>query len=95
MPPFRPPTARIDALATHVAAEIARAPGLTVKNPDKVRGIFRNQLAENLREGHAIEEEAMTMLRSHGQEIFAANADFPKMLADGIKILAKKKGFVL
>ena len=95
MSTFRLPKERIDQLADQVASALGTFPGVQLKNAEEAKTIFRLALAENLREEHEIEQEALALLKQHGQEIYAANADFQKMLQDGKKILAKKKGFVL
>ena len=95
MPPFRPPKERIDSLVNRIEVEIARAEGLEVAKPADLRAIVRTTLTENLQQEHDIEQEAMEMLRAHGQQIYEQNADFQNMLQEGKKILAKKKGFTL
>ncbi|HYF55024.1 MAG TPA: DUF507 family protein [Salinarimonas sp.] len=93
--PFRPPKERIDRLAAQLLSELQKAPGVQVKNAEAVKAVFRAVLVQNLQEEYAIEEEATALLRQHGQQIYEANADFQKMLQEGKKVLAKKKGFIL
>ncbi len=95
MPPFRPPKERIDAIAERVVQELSQAHGIEVVNPGEVRAIVRGTLTDNLREEHDLEQEVMETLHRHGQQIYEENADFQRMLHDGKKILAKKKGFTL
>lgn len=95
MPAFRPPKERIDALAVQAVATMEANPRLQVKNAAEARALLRLRLTADLEEEHAIEEEVFRMLQQHGQKIYQENADFQKMLQDGKKILAKKKGFTL
>lgn len=95
MPAFRPPKERIDTLAVQAIANMEANPRIQVKNPAEARALFRLRLTADLEEEHAIEEEVFRMLQEHGQKIYAENADFQRMLQDGKKIVAKKKGFTL
>ncbi len=95
MPPFRPPKEQIDSIARRVLDALKEAPGVEVVNDAEVLAAVRTVLLENLKAEHALEEEVLEMLKQHGQKIYEENADFQRMLIDGKKILAKKKGFTL
>jgi hypothetical protein len=95
MAAFRPPKEHLDFLAKELIAELKKNPAIELKKPEEAAAILRTVLAEDLAAEHALEEEALAMLREHGQAINSANANFSKMLQEGKKILAKKKGFTL
>lgn len=85
----------IDYMAFLVLRSLKENPGTTVRNPDGVVSAVRRRIVENLKIEQEIEEEAKRMLEPHKAEIIRKGADYPKMLADGKKTLAKKRGFVI
>jgi hypothetical protein len=86
---------RLDSIAQRVLEALQKTPGATVLNPEGVKSVVRAMIVNNLAEEDALEKEVIEMLRAHGQKIFEANADFQKMIMEGKKVLAKKKGFTL
>ncbi|MBI1289905.1 DUF507 family protein [bacterium] len=87
--------AKLDFLAQRVVDAMAKSAGTEIRDAEAIKSVVRNAIVQNLADEERIEAEVMETLRAHGQQIFEANADFQKMLAEGKKILAKKKGFVL
>lgn len=85
----------IDYVAFLVLRALKENPGVTVRDADGVVGAVRHRIVENLRAEAEIEEEAKRMLEPHKAEILRKGADYAKMLADGKKTLAKKRGIAL
>lgn len=85
----------IEELAIAVTVSLSKEPGVVLKDPEGVRGSVRAILRATEAEEKNITAEAERLLRAHGGTIFHAGADFAKMLEDGKKIIAKKKGFPL
>ena len=86
---------KLDFLAQRVLDAMAKSAGTQIRDPEAVKAVIRNGIVQNLAEEEKLEAEVMETVRSHGQQIYEANADFQKLLQEGKKILAKKKGFVL
>lgn len=95
MAAFRPPRERIDRLAVMLEAALKRSPAVTLNKPAEARAVFSNHVTESLRIEQEIEQETMAMLQKHGQAIYQQNADFQKLLNEGKRVIAKKRGFVL
>lgn len=95
MPIQQPRKERLQGLAGLFMKELEKSVGVEVRNPAMTRAIFVNTIEESLREEEELEREVLATLRKHGQQIYKENADFQRMLRDGKKILARKKGFVL
>ncbi len=91
----QPRKERIQGLANLFVQELEKGRGVEIKDAGKVRAIFVNTILENLRQEEELEKEVAGTLRKHGQQIYEKGADFQKMLQDGKRILAKKRGFVL
>lgn len=85
----------IEELAIAVTVSLSKEPGVVLKDPEGVRGAVRAILRATEAEEKTIEAEAERLLRVHGGAIYREGADFAKMLEDGKKIIAKKKGFPL
>lgn len=93
--PFQPPKARIESLVNQVLQELQKHPNFDVADPNTVRAAVRGALTDSLRAEWELEQEVLETLQKHGQIIYKENADFHKMLQDGKKMLARKKGFTL
>ncbi len=91
----QPRKERIQGLSNLFMQELEKARGVEITDANKARAVFVNTILESLREEEQLEKEVEETLRRHGQKIYEKGADFQKMLHDGKRILAKKRGFVL
>ncbi len=92
---FQPPKERLTDLTMRVLTALNNAPEVELADPKGAAVSFRTALVENLRQEHELEQEVFETLKKHGQQIYEENADFYKMLQEGKRMLAKKKGFTL
>jgi hypothetical protein len=95
MSSFRPPKERIDLVAARILAGLKKDIKIELVNPNVALAIIRRTLTDNLKEEFELEQEVQETLSQHGQEIYEQGADFQKMLLEGKKMLARKKGFTL
>jgi len=86
---------RLDYMAFVVYRAIKENPLIEVRKPDAVVGAVRRVVAENVRQEAELEKEAEAALRAHRSEILRSDADYRRMIRDGARILAKKKGIPL
>ena len=92
---MRLPKNHVDYIAFLVYKTLKENPRIELSKPDAVVGIVRHELSENLRQEEQLLREAEELLAPHRAEILRTGADYRKMVNDGVKKLARKKGFVL
>ena len=85
----------VDYIAFLVYKGLKENPRITINKPDAVVSIVRHHLTENLRQEEEIRREAEELLSRHRQEILQNDADYRLMVSEGVKKLARRKGFVL
>ncbi len=85
----------IDYMAFLVYKGLKDHPNVDLLNPDGAVSIVRRRMIENLKLEDEIEAEAERMLAPHKAEILRTGADYGKMLAEGKRTLAKKRGVVI
>lgn len=95
MPPYQVPKARVDSIVEQVIKALKASDGFEVLKEPEARAAIRNAILQSFRAEHELEQEVLETLRAHGQAIDREGADFSKLLQDGKKILARKKGIVL
>jgi hypothetical protein len=85
----------VDYMAFLVHKALGTSTRVQVLSPDKVVGIVRGELMANLRAEVELEREAERMLEGKRSEILRGGLDFRKLVQDGARALAKKKGIPL
>ena len=85
----------VDYMAFLVFKALQNHPNVTVEDPDAIVGIARHRILEDLAAEQEIEEEAKAKLEPHKAQILREGADYAKMLQEGKRQIAKKRGFVL
>ncbi len=85
----------LDYMAFLVYKGLKEHPNVKLLDADKTVSIVRRRMIENLKMEEELEEEAERMLAPHRAEIIRTGADYGKMLAEGKRTLAKKRGFVI
>ncbi len=85
----------IDYIAFLVLKALKEHKNVELLNPDAAVKAVRLRLQENLRIEEEIEREAEALLAPHKQQILQSGSDYRKMLQEGKRTLAKRKGFVL
>ena len=86
---------RIATIANRFREQLLHSSSVKAIDADRAAGLLRARMEENIVREKEIEAEAMTVLRKHGQAIYQEGADFQKLLSEGKKVIAKKKGFTL
>lgn len=85
----------VDYLAFLVLKSLKDNPRIELRNPDKAVGIVRQQLLENMRQEQELQREVEELLKKHRREILESDADYRRLVAEGVKKLARQKGFVI
>ena len=85
----------VDYMAFLVHKALGTNSRVKVLSPDKVVGIVRGELLANLRQEVELEREAERMLEAKRAEILRGGLDYRKMVQEGARSLAKKKGIPL
>lgn len=92
---MRLPKNHIDYIAFLVYKHLKENSRVTVTKPDAVVSTVRHEILENLRQEEELQREAEELLRNHRQQILQEGADYRRMVQEGMKKLARQKGFVL
>ncbi|MDK2972870.1 MAG: hypothetical protein PWP23_2625 [Candidatus Sumerlaeota bacterium] len=85
----------LDYLTFQIYRTLKENPRVPILNADLTVAVIRSQIVENLRIEQELEKEAEAMLKSHRREIIEQGADYRKLVREGMKTLARKKGFTL
>lgn len=85
----------VDYMAFLVLKALKGNPHIGLRSPDGAVAIARTELLASLREEEELEKEALRMLAPHKERILREGGDFNRMLREGVRALAKKKGIVL
>lgn len=86
---------RLDFLTLQVYRALKDSPAVTVLDADRAVALVRTAIAENVRIEQELEREAEKVLAPHLERILREGADYRRMVRDGMKTLARKRGFVL
>ncbi|MBI5155467.1 DUF507 family protein [Candidatus Poribacteria bacterium] len=85
----------LDYMAFLVLKALKANPGVTVLDADQVVAVIRREITGNLRAEEEIEREAIATLAPHRQRILSEGADYQKLIRDGKRALARKRGIVV
>jgi hypothetical protein len=86
---------RIDAMAQRITAAMKAVPRITVKDPDRLQGIIRRIITEDMRREVALEKEAEEILRQHQQAITMQGLSYNTLLEKTKRELARQKKIIL
>lgn len=86
---------RLDYMAFLVYRALKEHPNVTLRSPDAAVAIARRVLAENARQERELEKEAEAMLAGHRAEILRSQGDYRRMVQEGMRMLARKRGIPL
>ncbi|MEQ8820750.1 MAG: DUF507 family protein [Sumerlaeia bacterium] len=86
---------RMNSLSVLALRALKDSPHVDLRDADAVVAAVRRALQNNLREEDELEKQAEEMLAKHKTEILRTGGDYRRMVLEGKKTLAKKKGFVL
>lgn len=85
----------VDYMAFLVHRALRENPRVELKNPDLAVSIVRTRVLENLHVEQEIEKEAEAIVKKHRAEIMQTGADYRKLVREGMKSIARKRGFTL
>jgi hypothetical protein len=85
----------VDYIAFLVHREMKANKRVVVKNPDLLVSIIRTELLANLQAEVELEREATEMVNAHRREVLQGGADYRRLVDEGKRVLARKRGIVI
>jgi len=85
----------VDFIAFLVYKRLKEHPRVEVLNADAVVNITRGKILENLQAEAELEREAEQLLQNHRADILQQGADYRRMVREGARTLARKRGIVI